>query len=220
MASTTKVRRPAAGRKRPPLDVDSIAKAALAILDRDGEAGLTMRAVAQSLGVSVMALYHHLPDKYALLLTVQEAAQNEVPLPETTGDGWNVDMLQLARWMRRGLLAHPGLVDVRRVAQGWTARTGATSERWLSLWQQSGLPFSAAVRGAAASATAIVGAIEQEVIARRLPDTHGDLLAGDYPSVRAAERYRAELDPDVEFDFFVRSLIEGLHRTLTEEVQQ
>jgi len=68
-------------------------------------------------------------------------------------------MLQLARWMRRGLLAHPGLVDVRRVAQGWTARTGATSERWLSLWQQSGLPFTGAVRAAAASATAIVGAI-------------------------------------------------------------
>jgi AcrR family transcriptional regulator len=42
-------------------------KAALDILDRKGATGLSMRSLAASLDVTPMALYHHVPDRSALL---------------------------------------------------------------------------------------------------------------------------------------------------------
>lgn len=48
-------------------------EAATALLDREGEAGVTLRALAKATGVSAMAPYRHFPDKAALLGAVAEA---------------------------------------------------------------------------------------------------------------------------------------------------
>lgn len=47
--------------------------AAVALLDSAGEAGVTLRALAQATGVSAMAPYRHFPDKAALLGAVAES---------------------------------------------------------------------------------------------------------------------------------------------------
>jgi AcrR family transcriptional regulator len=57
---------------RTPLSVDRIAAAALALIDRDGLDGLTMRRLGQDLGVEAMALYHHVPSKGRLLDAVMD----------------------------------------------------------------------------------------------------------------------------------------------------
>ena len=46
---------------------EAILDAAQALLDEDGDAALTMRALAARLGVTPMSLYHHLPDRAGLL---------------------------------------------------------------------------------------------------------------------------------------------------------
>ncbi|PHV15683.1 hypothetical protein CSQ90_17155 [Janthinobacterium sp. BJB303] len=61
-----------AGRPRraaPALDGDTILQAALALLEKQGEA-FSMRALAQSLGVDAMALYHYYAGKDELLLAL------------------------------------------------------------------------------------------------------------------------------------------------------
>lgn len=49
------------------LSKDDILSAALALLDEGGGTGLTMRALAASLGITPMSLYHHVADHAALL---------------------------------------------------------------------------------------------------------------------------------------------------------
>ncbi|WP_040598282.1 TetR/AcrR family transcriptional regulator [Sphingomonas elodea] len=53
-------------------------EAALALLDREGEGGMTLRALAKATGVSAMAPYRHFPDKAALLGAVAEAGFSEL----------------------------------------------------------------------------------------------------------------------------------------------
>jgi len=144
MASSRAARRVKSS-TRPALDVPTIARAGLEILDEDGLAGVTIRSVADRLGVTPMALSHHLPDKESLLLSISDAASQE-PLPVPSGDGWAADLVLLARWMRRSMLRHPGLVDIRRVVQVWPARQRVIGERWLSLWERSGMLSESVVR--------------------------------------------------------------------------
>lgn len=54
-------------RGRPALDRAAVLDAAIRLADRDGVAAVTMRALAESLGVSAMSLYAHVPDKDAVL---------------------------------------------------------------------------------------------------------------------------------------------------------
>src|SRR5438309_2277705 len=61
---------PGTPRKRAPrhtLDRDTVAAAALALMDAGGLAALTIRALAQRLGVAPMALYNHAATKEDLL---------------------------------------------------------------------------------------------------------------------------------------------------------
>ena len=53
--------------KRVPLTRAHIVEGALAIIDTDGLEGLTMRRLGQWPGVDPMAVYHHLPNRGAVL---------------------------------------------------------------------------------------------------------------------------------------------------------
>ena len=58
--------------KRPPLTPERIAAIALAIIDEDGLEALNMRRLAAEAGVKTMSLYHHFPNKQAMLDAVGE----------------------------------------------------------------------------------------------------------------------------------------------------
>ena len=49
-----------------------IVAAALRLLERGGQDAVTMRAVAKAVGVTAMAIYHHFPDRDALLLALAD----------------------------------------------------------------------------------------------------------------------------------------------------
>ncbi len=60
-----------AGRRTPSADVErSLVDAAIAVLERDGVAALTVRAVAAEAGVAPMGVYNHLDGKDGLLAAV------------------------------------------------------------------------------------------------------------------------------------------------------
>ncbi len=50
--------------------VDRIAEVALQILEEEGPAAVSMRRVAQAVGITAMAIYHHYPNREALLNTI------------------------------------------------------------------------------------------------------------------------------------------------------
>jgi AcrR family transcriptional regulator len=49
-----------------------IARVALAILEKQGPEAVSMRRVAHAVGITPMAIYHHFPDREALLTTITD----------------------------------------------------------------------------------------------------------------------------------------------------
>jgi len=100
--------RPRAGEER--LSREAILTAALRIVDDEGIDALTMRRLASTLEVNPMSLYHHLPNKAAVLAGLAELVFAGLELPDP-GDAvpWQDQLKDAARAYRNGLRAHPNL---------------------------------------------------------------------------------------------------------------
>lgn len=71
------------------LTLPAIVGAAIAVADRDGIDGLSMRRIADQLGVGAMSLYRHVEDKDALLQEMSEEIGRRFPYPVAdTTPGW------------------------------------------------------------------------------------------------------------------------------------
>ncbi|MCK9562945.1 MAG: TetR family transcriptional regulator [Bacteroidales bacterium] len=192
------------------LDAELIAATALALVDAEGLAGFTMRGVAKALGVTPMALYHHVRNKAELATLVVDAANAEQPLPAPTGD-WREDMWLMARSSRESMLGHPNVTALRRTYRVWTPAILQKTEHWVTLWLQSGLRRPRALRAAAASSMAILGLVEEESVlgSEQLPD---DILLEARPNARLLLSFNE--DPAALFEVAVRSMIDGLYERL------
>jgi TetR/AcrR family transcriptional regulator, tetracycline repressor protein len=100
--------RPRAGEER--LSREAILTAALRIVDDEGIDALTMRRLASTLGVNPMSLYHHLPNKAAVLAGLAELVFAGLEFPDP-GDAvpWQEQLKDAAQAYRDGLRAHPNL---------------------------------------------------------------------------------------------------------------
>ena len=78
---------------------------ALALLDELGFEGLTMRRLAERLGVQAASLYNHVRDKYELLALMADALCGEVDLPPADRS-WRDTLEAIARDYRRVQLNH------------------------------------------------------------------------------------------------------------------
>jgi AcrR family transcriptional regulator len=194
----------------PNLDTDRIVQAALRIAAREGPDGLTMRAVADDIGVTPTALYRHVEDKRALISLMVDAVVAEHALPAPTGD-WREDLWQMARAMRAMTHAHPAVTELRRGHQIWTPTVLPLTERWMSIWTQSGLPLDVALRAGVASSLAITGLVEEELILSRMQAPTESALTWA-PNARLA--FGTERDPDADFELVARAVIDGVHARL------
>lgn len=194
------------------LDRDRIAAAALATIDEHGVDGFTMRAVAQALGVTPMALYHHVADKAGLVALVVQAALSERPLPPATAE-WQEDLWQSAKWVRDGAHLHPAVSLLHVQYNSWVPETLPILERWAGIWQQSGLPLRHAIEASTVSSLAVYGYVLNEVRWRASPRPSEQDLTW-FPMTR--QFFSADHDVDAEFETMVRSLIEGLFARLSQ----
>ena len=78
------------------LDRDSVLGAGLALADEAGLAAVTLRGLADRLGVTPMALYRHVAGKDDLLDGMADLLYAELDVPEPTGDWWE-ELAALAR---------------------------------------------------------------------------------------------------------------------------
>ena len=72
---------------RTPLTRERVLRAAVALADRDGIEGLSMRKLGQELGVDAMALYRHVRTKDDLLDGIVEVIVGEIERVDRTGTG-------------------------------------------------------------------------------------------------------------------------------------
>jgi AcrR family transcriptional regulator len=88
-----------------------ILQTALAILDRDGEGGLSMRRLSEALNRDPAVLYRHVRDKGAVLDGVAEIVLSQLAVDSTDPD-WIGQLRRVAHDFRRLALAHPHAVPL------------------------------------------------------------------------------------------------------------
>ena len=88
---------------------ERILEAALGLLDRDGFEGLTVRSLAERLGVTPMAIYRHFEGKQALIDAILDRATSEIALPPPEL-ALREALAAIAREIRATVLRHAPLV--------------------------------------------------------------------------------------------------------------
>ncbi|MFC4019222.1 TetR/AcrR family transcriptional regulator C-terminal domain-containing protein [Micromonospora sp. GCM10011542] len=91
--------------RRAPLNRDRVLRAAVALADDAGIEHLSMRNLAQALGVVPMALYKHVANKEELLDGMVEVIVGEID-PPTVDAGWKDAVRQRILSARQALLRH------------------------------------------------------------------------------------------------------------------
>jgi len=91
--------------KRTPLSRDRVVRAAIALADERGGQELTMRKLAQELGVEAMSLYNHVANKDDLLDGMIEVVVGEIDAP-TPGGEWKGELRKRAVSAREALNRH------------------------------------------------------------------------------------------------------------------
>lgn len=210
------------GSRREHLTRARLVAAALAIVDRDGLDGLTMRALGRELGVDPMAAYHWFPNKPAILQGVAEAILSEISLPAPDAAvPWQETALAMARQYRAALLRHPNAIPVASTQPVMTPRGFELIERTSAALVAGGLTPGLALEAINFVAAFVIGtavveagvspgseAISQEAIA----EIYGGIDASQFPTMAAAMAEAGPLmaDEEAQFETAADALVRGL----------
>lgn len=89
-----------------PLSREKIVAAALRIADAEGFASVSMRRIAQELGVGTMSLYYYVKTKADLIAVMDDALMSEVLAPSLPAN-WREALTVIATRTRDVFLRHP-----------------------------------------------------------------------------------------------------------------
>ena len=90
---------------RPPLSRDRVLRTAMSVADANGLGALTIRSLAQQLGVKPMSVYYYVANKDEILDAIVDMVFGEIELPQVGGD-WRTEMRRRANSARRVLQRH------------------------------------------------------------------------------------------------------------------
>lgn len=185
---------------------------------RLGVESLSMRLLAEAVGVMPNALYTYFPDKASILDAVLDDLVGNVERPRRRV-GWRNGLVSLMSSYRRQLLTQPGLIalTVSRPMVGPNALR--LREDMLALLRRGGLDDADAVSAYLALFAYTTGFVafetgrtpgktdtEQRVQTYRL---HASLPEADFPSTRALARRLRRRPGDAEFTAGLQALIAG-----------
>lgn len=92
------------------ITVDQVVDAAIAIADEDGVDAISMRKVAERVGISAMSLYTYVDSKSALIDLMIDRVVGQIP-HSASGD-WRARLTAIARDLLAHYLAHPWVLQV------------------------------------------------------------------------------------------------------------
>lgn len=206
---------------RTPLDRGRVIQAAVAVADERGVAAVSMRNVAQHLGVEAMSLYHHVDGKDAILRRIVDAVFEEIELPEA-GLEWRTWTRRRASSARAAISRHSwalGLMESRRDAGPATLRH---HDATLGCLLTAGFSVTDAVHAASVVDSYVYGfALQEQQLPFRTPEqmtgAAGELLDridDDLPHLRTVAAVRTAGGPtlDDEFTFGLDLILDALDR--------
>jgi AcrR family transcriptional regulator len=199
---------------------DRVVQAAAELIERDGVDALSMRAVAASLGVAVMSLYNHVPNKAALLEGVAEHVVSCLDFEGDADADWKARARTFARAFRKVAHDRPRCMTIVLTHKIDTPEAVRPAERALALADAAGFDGPTSVRIMRALLAYAMGAQLREIGAVKLLDHLAHAEAGAYarldperfPRVTALAPELARQDPETDFEFGLDLLIEALDR--------
>ena len=214
----------ATGATREHLTRPRVVAAALAIVDRGGLDGLTMRALGRELGVDPMAAYHWFPNKDSILQGVGEAILAEIDVPTkwpAQSASWQEVARAMAREYRAALLRHPNALPVASTQPVMTPRGFELIERTSAALVAGGLKPGPALLAIDVISAFVIGecVVHAGVTPGTEPIPEEEVMAvyaaidpAQFPTLASAMAESAELlsDNDAQFEIAVDALIVGL----------
>ena len=197
----------------PVLSPGRITRAGLEIIDAEGLEALSMRRLAEHLGVRAASLYNHVRTKDELLQAVAEDVMGEVDV-SGFDTGWETGLRVWARSYRAALAAHPNLVPF--LASG-PARRETALQRADAVHgglTRAGWPQRSATMIGASAKYLVVGAALGSFAAGFEDDA--ELYSGRFPHLDHAHLLR-ERASDIDansFELALEALISGLRQQL------
>jgi AcrR family transcriptional regulator len=203
-----------------PLSRDRIVQAALALVDAEGLAALSMRRLAAVLGVDPMAIYYYLPNKSALEDAIVEAIVYDTEGPSLAQRPSVYEfIIGAGRAYRAALLRHPRalpLVVNRNLA---TPQSLKVADNMLGLFVGAGMTSAEGVATLNVFAIYVEGAALKESLRPEQPpvEDHDGLRRmqdalppAEFPNLTRAMAGGKMMDPEEEFEFGLRALAQGL----------
>lgn len=217
---------------RVPLTRERVLRAAVDLADREGIDALTMRNLAEDLGVEAMSLYYHVANKEAILDGVVEMVVDEINDALATidqsasGDEWKGAVRRRILTARDVLLRHrwaPGLIESRATM---SAAVVLYFEGLLGLMRRGGFSYDIAHHALHALGSRALG-FTQELFQPANGDEEEassemfEEMADQLPYLMGMMMEVAHEDPDTtlgwcddqtEFEFGLDLLLDGLDR--------
>jgi AcrR family transcriptional regulator len=218
---------------KPGHTIQDIGAAAVQIADTEGLGGVSMSAVAQSLGLTTMALYRYVDSKRDLYVAMVDAAYGSPPRRRPTGH-WRKQLQAWASGNYAALMRHPWIVQIPITEPPLAPNTLRWMERGLyafaetPLTQQQRLSslllVEVYVRGqvllSSAMSEDLDGPQDQRERDLRYVSSLVQLIDEDaFPSIHAALLSGSLQDEDdfgeAEFAFGLQTVLDGIEARIT-----
>lgn len=226
-------RKPSRGPK-PGLSVERIVRAAVEVADAEGLSALSMKRVAERLGISTMSVYTYVPAKGELLDVMLDKVMGEASEQYSGNEvgGWRERIVRVARENRALFLRHPWMLQIS-AAYRPPLGPGAIAKYDRELRAIDGIGLTEVemdsvltlvlghAEGAARRAAEAIelerrtGKTDDEWWSASAPLLEKVFDADRYPvaarvGAAAGEAFQAAYDPDQAFEFGLERVLEGI----------
>jgi AcrR family transcriptional regulator len=209
-------------RTRGSLSREEVIKEALALLDEHGPGALSMRRLADRLGVAPNALYYRVRGKADLIDGLIDQVYAGLDLdPDPAGD-WTQQLATLSQAIRAHLLAHPAVVPFALQQPGLGPHSLRLGEAIYRVLRPAGFSDQAVVGTVYALLTYILGFVALEIpragsdpqtsdeFVRRMWAFFAALPPGEFPHTVELAAQLARISTDDQFQFGIQTFLAGL----------
>jgi TetR/AcrR family transcriptional regulator, tetracycline repressor protein len=206
---------------RPFVTREQLVRQALSVLDETGLDGLTMRRVAERLGVQAASLYNHVRDKGELLALLADAVSGELPAIDATKP-WRGQLETAARDYRLLLHSHRDAARLLAATPPVGVQRVQAMEQLLDVLCRAGFSdqdvtdaafvFNTFVVGFVLDETqgmADAGASPEEFVAQ-IRQWFRTLPPEQFPRLTVLTEQLFEPDTNRRFEFGLKMLLDGL----------
>ena len=214
-------------RERVPLSRERVLRGALAVADAGGIAALTIRSLAQELGVKPMSVYHYVANKDEIIDGIVDLVFSEIELPSIGGE-WRSEMRRRGISARRVLRCHPWAIPLLQSRTSPGAATLQHHNAVLGTLREAGFPVVLTAHAYALIDAYVFGfALSEASLPINGPETvtevaeemMGLFTTGDYPHLvefSVEHVLKPGYDFALEFEFGLNLILDGLGRSLAD----